>query len=53
MSNFDRAGWQRRAGPIETETRLSVGMSALLVLVLSALCWAVVISMAMELVSLF
>jgi hypothetical protein len=52
MSNVDRAEWRRHASQFETD-QLSVGMSALVILVLSALCWGVVISMAMELASLF
>jgi hypothetical protein len=52
MSNVDRAEWRRRASQFETD-QLSVGMSALVILVLSALCWGAVISMAMELASLF
>ena len=52
MFNLERAAWQRQ--PIEAETRLSVGGSALVILVLSALCWAILMSMAMvELASLF
>ena len=53
MPYFDRADWQRRAAPVKTDSRLSVGMSALVIAVLSALCWAAVISMAMEMAAPF
>jgi len=53
MPYLDRADWQHRATPVETDSRLSIGMSALVIAVLSVLCWAVVISMAMELAVLF
>lgn len=54
MSHFDRAHWHPRSGATTTEdARLSPLLSSVVILVLSAACWAAVVVAAMELASLF
>jgi hypothetical protein len=54
MSHFDRAHWHPRSGVTTAEdARLSPLLSSVVILALSAACWAAVVVAAMELASLF